>query len=90
MYMEAYFKLMKDNFKFLKEIDTNFKKFKQDIIIEKPSLAITLSLDYLGRPPDNWSEVTNFIYEQSGNNYLLFFEFILIFFRWKSRYCEYD
>ena len=75
---EAYFKIMKEKFNFLKEINTNFKNLKNDILsnvisFEKPCLAITLSLDYLGRAPDKWSEITNFIYEKSGNNNIFLF-----------------
>ena len=63
---KKYFKALTENFKFLKKIDTDFKNIKKDLQIKKPALAITLSLDYLGRLEDFWERVTNFIYEETG------------------------
>lgn len=82
-----YFQLLTENFRFLKKIDTNFKNVENDIKIENPSLAITLSLDYLGRLQDQWGRITEYIYKETGKiiTKILVFKEIL---RWKSRNCE--
>lgn len=65
--MKIYFEILKDNFTFIKEINTSYEEeiFKNLNIIN-PSIVFTFSPDYLGRCKNNWDTITKGIFERSG------------------------
>lgn len=54
-----------ERFKFIKALDLNLT-YPLNLEIQNPSLAISFSLDYLGRPPDQYSKNTEQILKWTG------------------------
>ena len=68
--MKKYFELLKENFKFIKEIETDYRDLKEKLNSQKlirPCLAITFSPEYAaGRINQDWEQITKLIMEQTG------------------------
>ena len=68
--MVKYFDLLEENYKFIKEIDTDYRGLKEKLssqkLIEKPCLAITISPEYSGRIDPVWDSMTGLIMQQTG------------------------
>ena len=92
--MKKYFELLKENFKFINEIETDYSDLKEKLnnqkLINNPCLAITISPEYTCRINPEWELITKLIMEQTG--FLKYLKFISkkLNSRWKQHNYQID